>query len=637
MSTKQPITTVRILKQEIKLPFRVDIIIITTLFLVLSCINSQAQNQKTIDSLNAILETTQDFKVQIDIARDLHKRTLHFDKEQSFKYIQKGIKISEDNNDMKGLGTAYADLGMYYRFDAKPDSSRYYYKKGITTLNKMPPSTRLVDTYDNYGTLEALQGNMDLSIDILDQGYNTALNIKDGYGMASLLKRKGSVLTDAGEYEKGSNALISALRILDTLKKPEPRLKGIILGQTGRIEMIRNNYKEAQSYFDQSLSLFNELDNSEFLALTYNEIGNLKAKEKKTEEALENFTKALPYAEKIGMENLLGIVYANISKIQTDKGNYKEARQMLDKSMILKKKNGSLFNIIIGYNEYGRLYSLQKDYTTAIQNHTQAIKLADSTNTLELLLESYIQRSDVLEMQTNYKAALQDYKKAFALNDTLNTQKYSKDIDELRAIYNTEKKEKEIAILRQKEEATKNKQRILILLLGSLALLTGILIYAIRQKIRRGKAEKEIFKSTVEFKEKELTTHALHLAHKNEVLLNLKSQLTELKNTENASSKYQSIINNINLDINGDNAWDQFRSYFEDLHKDFNTKIMKKYPEISNNDLRLMSLLKMNLSSKEIAHILNISNEGVKKARYRLRKKMNLTTDDSLQEIIIKL
>ena len=615
----------------------VDIKIFLTLVMVILSMYSQAQNQQRIDSLDIILQTSNDVDQKIDIARQLYKATLHFDKKKSFEYIQKGISLAQEKNDFKGLGTAYADLGMYYRFDAQPDSARYYYKKGIATLRKMPPSTRLVDTYDDYGTLEALQGNMDLSIEILDLGYQTAQNIKDGYGMSSLLKRKGSVLTDAGKYEEGSRSLVNALRILDTLKNPEPRLKGVILGMTGRIEMIRNNNEEASSYFNKSLNLFKEINNTEMLAITYNEMGNLDRKQGNTENALNNYQEALKYAEEISMENLLGIVYANISKIQIDQGNFKEATTTLDKSMMLKKKNGSLFNIIIGYNEYGELYSLQKKYTQALENHTKAINLADSTNTVELLLESYVQRSKVFELQSNYKAALQDYKEAYALNDTLNVQKYSKDIDELRAIYNTEKKEKEIAVLKQKEEATKNKQRILIILLISSIMLIGALLYAIRQRKRRSLAEKEIFNSTIEFKEKELTTHALHLAHKNEVLINLKSQITDLKHTDNSTKKYQNIINNINLDISGDNAWDQFRSYFEDLHKDFNASIMKKYPEISNNDLRLMSLLKMNLSSKEIAHILNISNEGVKKARYRLRKKMNLATDDSLQEIIIKL
>ena len=110
-----------------------------------------------------------------------------------------------------------------------------------------------------------------------------------------------------------------------------------------------------------------------------------------------------------------------------------------------------------------------------------------------------------------------------------------------------------------------------------------------------------------------------------------------MKTGDNNPKNYQKVINTINLDINNDNNWEQFRSYFEDVHRDFNSKVMRNYPEVSNNDLRLMSLLKMNLSSKEIANILNISIEGVKKARYRLRKKLNLNTEESLQELVIEL
>lgn len=131
--------------------------------------------------------------------------------------------------------------------------------------------------------------------------------------------------------------------------------------------------------------------------------------------------------------------------------------------------------------------------------------------------------------------------------------------------------------------------------------------------MKRNKISREKLDASLEFKEKELTTHALHLAHKNEVLLDLKSQLKGLKSEGNNSRNYQNVINTINLDINNDNNWEQFKNYFEDVHKDFNAKVMRNYPEVSANDLRLMSLLKMNLSSKEIANILNISTEGVKK------------------------
>ena len=131
---------------------KVDMKTLIGFLIVMMSLNSYAQNQQEIDQMQKLLETSTSGDEKIDVARKLFKATLHRDKEKSFGYLQKGISISKEHNDLKGLGTAYADLGMYYRFDAQPDSSRYYYKKGITTLQKIAPSTRLVDTHDDYGT-----------------------------------------------------------------------------------------------------------------------------------------------------------------------------------------------------------------------------------------------------------------------------------------------------------------------------------------------------------------------------------------------------------------------------------------------------------------------------------------------------
>ena len=135
------------------------------------------------------------------------------------------------------------------------------------------------------------------------------------------------------------------------------------------------------------------------------------------------------------------------------------------------------------------------------------------------------------------------------------------------------------------------------------------------------------------FKRKELTTHALHLANKSEILEALKTQIGVLKADDRERQKGLNRLENaINLNLKDDKSWDNFRFYFEEVHKDFNRTIKQRYPEVTTNELRLMALLKMNLSSKEIANILNISNEGIKKARYRLRKKLNISNDESLND-----
>ena len=128
----------------------------------------------------------------------------------------------------------------------------------------------------------------------------------------------------------------------------------------------------------------------------------------------------------------------------------------------------------------------------------------------------------------------------------------------------------------------------------------------------------------------------LNLARKNEVLETVKQKASALKSEQNHSG-YQDLVRTINFDQQDDRNWENFIQYFEQVHKDFSANIKRKYPEITSNELRLLALLKMNLSSKEIANILNISPEGIKKARYRLRKKLNITTEESLQDLVLSL
>ena len=163
------------------------------------------------------------------------------------------------------------------------------------------------------------------------------------------------------------------------------------------------------------------------------------------------------------------------------------------------------------------------------------------------------------------------------------------------------------------------------------------MLYAIYQRSKRHKVEKENAQAELEYKTKELTTHALHLAKKNEVLNDLKQKAKVLKADANADPGYQMLIQTINFDLQDDNNWENFSRYFEEVHKDFNTNAQLQFPNITANDLRLMALMKMNLTSKEIANILNISSDGIKKARQRLRKKMGLNSNDSLETIIIAI
>lgn len=141
------------------------------------------------------------------------------------------------------------------------------------------------------------------------------------------------------------------------------------------------------------------------------------------------------------------------------------------------------------------------------------------------------------------------------------------------------------------------------------------------------------------FKNKELANATMHLIQKNKTLTHLKIDLSKLIRSIPAAKEENQIASNIlkriNKDLRSDKQWEVFNTYFDDVHQDFVTRLKHQYPDLTPKELRLCAYLRMNISSKEIAPLMNISTRGVEISRYRLRKKLNLNQDTNLTNFIL--
>ena len=157
------------------------------------------------------------------------------------------------------------------------------------------------------------------------------------------------------------------------------------------------------------------------------------------------------------------------------------------------------------------------------------------------------------------------------------------------------------------------------------------------EEIQRLKNEK--LKAEIESKNKELATSTMHLINKNGFIASIKSNLGSIsKRSKNQEVKHElkKIIGNIDKNISQDDDWEHFAFHFDQVHGDFTNRLKETFPDLSPQEMKLSAYLRMNLSTKEIAHLLNISVRGVEIARYRLRKKLDLDRSVNLQEFILK-
>ncbi|MEM8524111.1 MAG: hypothetical protein AAGG68_05695, partial [Bacteroidota bacterium] len=126
----------------------------------------------------------------------------------------------------------------------------------------------------------------------------------------------------------------------------------------------------------------------------------------------------------------------------------------------------------------------------------------------------------------------------------------------------------------------------------------------------------------------------LKLIEKDELLATLKEKLSK-GNGDLKASELKKIVRSISHS-NAQN-WEDFEARFISVNKNFYEKLTAQYPKLSRGDQKLCALVKLNLSSKEMAKLLGISIESVHTNRYRLRKKLGLTREVSLTEFVAKL
>ena len=145
----------------------------------------------------------------------------------------------------------------------------------------------------------------------------------------------------------------------------------------------------------------------------------------------------------------------------------------------------------------------------------------------------------------------------------------------------------------------------------------------------------------IEHKNTELASVAMHLVQKGELLGNIKDELMRLKKSSNdenhKTGDYKKLIHILGEEDKMDKDWEHFAQHFDKVHRDFVVILKEKHPTVTGNELKLSAYLRMNLSTKEIAQLMNISVRGIEISRYRLRKKLGISSEVNLFDYLINL
>ncbi|AXT62648.1 tetratricopeptide repeat protein [Aquimarina sp. AD10] len=599
------------------------------------CVVANAQNNKVVDSLlqvihrKSVADTTlvkafNDLGVQHAISKPLLAKD----------YIMKALAISEQNNNSIGIAGSYNSLGKVYLYQNEYDTALKYFEKALQINKKSNHIWGQASALHQIAATHVYSGNYLEGITVLEQSGALFLKKNDSLSYAKSLQTLGVAYKGLGQLSVATKKYLASIKIYQELNITT----GITHSkyQLGDILSIKKEYRKALPYLNSSLSGFQEMGNFKFILINHQNLGWCYKELKDYDNAIKHYEKALEiYKNKYSISNssyvlsMLSEIYYDLD--QLDKATYyqKKAVQELNSNKKMYKL-GKAYT----YISMGTLFLKQKKTDSAVFYAQKALKYTHKNSFLRAKMDTYHLLALAAEEKNNNIVALEYFKKLAILKDSIQELENKTLVYELSAQY--ESNEKDLKI-KQFEKTTKTKQKqIGVLIILGLVCIAFLLVGG--KILRKKNKQKRKLEEMVKRKNKELTANTLHLLRKNNTLNNVKEKLTNLCNTPGENVyPYRKVLQVINFDEKEDQNWELFRELFEETHHGFYKKINDRFPSITSKELRLICLLRLNLSSKEISKFLNISPEGVKKARYRLRKKMNLTTKESLEDYIINI
>ncbi|MFA7445501.1 MAG: tetratricopeptide repeat protein [Flavobacteriaceae bacterium] len=483
----------------------------------------------------------------------------------------------------------YNNVGLtYYKMQDYPEAVRYFIKAYELAMTNSQPNDEMT-VLNNIAIVYTKNDNINQAEEYFRKAYQIATEQKMDYRVSLYANNLAHVNFDLKNFEKAQEYIAIAL----SNKNAEPRIRISTL-------IIKNSLllegKKATEVIDNCLILFEEAQQHNLLE-EKTEALFLLAKayqmEKKWEKSLETTDKALADCDDMEARKRLFELKTE-TLVLSD--SWKEALVVKDSVIAVSRK--------ISANQSRELF----------ENATLKFELSESEYALETSrIKTLNQQKFYILTTLLLLLILIALGVAFYKRNLFAKQKATISENNLRIAHL--ELEQEVSKRQLMEKEFKEQQ-----LLADL-------------NLKKQKEKEENLQTEIELKNKQLSDKILFQSTRNELLENIIEMLSG--KPEIAGNKtLLDIVKNLKNHLKEDTKWEDFTALFENVNNSFLQNLKYHHPDLNANDIRFLSFIYLNLNTKEIASLLNISPESCRKRRERLRKKMNLDKDASLLEYL---
>jgi len=548
---------------------------------------------------------------------------------------------------------AYTTLGICADFMRRQDDAVKHYTKALGYLNKY--KALQIYVYINLAVSYEIKADYGKSVEVSKK----ALQLNTKYGtpvtQALLYQTLANAYFRTDKLELATDYLLKGIAILQKQKDVcyTPLLK-LSLANT---YIQTNNYAFAINLFEDYLQNNAHAKGSKVYTIAVVNYTECLISLDQYDKALKLLTKTVPDVQAAGDKELEAVLYSRLGSLEDRRdhtvaslGYYKKAYGLLNREE--SKFATHIFEDYLSVLNKAKRYDDALALTATFKNSPAYRK---STAMERMGYEQTV--ADIYAANTNYKESSMALKEAFRLCDSIRQINNGYSEQEIQARYQTKFQQERNRLLEKHnktltKELAAEERLLLMYLLASLAAVIVIVLY-LRGYRLRNRLQKELLKNmeadkafteqqqlheqeliasqknTIEEKQREAISIALQLANYYDNL----NQLIEKSNTTGYTTA-NDIKKELQQLVKQKDYWKQFETRFNDLNPEFATTLINNYPRLTKNDIEFCSLLKLKLSYKEIASLLQISHESVITKKYRVRKKMELQDEIAFEKML---
>ncbi len=529
---------------------------------------------------------------------EILEKMLPLDPGRALELGRKVLDISREIKDEQNIGFALLFLSRCFLSLTKHNEAHAALEEAESIFARTKEEIGLARVWRMYSEIFLKSSRYSDALELLLKALNIFENHQIKEKVVASLNSIANVYERLGNYETALEFYLRCLReSRDVLSESE---EAVLLNNLGIIYMNLRDFEKAQSYFDRSLSIMTRNDNTSGKAFILSNLGKLHELKNELDLALNYQQKALRLQQELGNRHGEAFSLQYVGAIYEVQSDFDKAQSFFIQSLRIGESINSNEICSAALMYIGRVKNATGDYGNAVVFLNQALEYLSRIDYKLSLVKVHSLLSNAYEQSSEFQLALKHHKLFAEIKDEILSQEKQRAIAERQASFEIEKAQKEKEIYR----------------------------------LRAAQAEREM-----EYKNKELTIMAMNLVQKNEFLNKLREEVQAGSNTSNSSqnSFTSTLLRKLEQGIDSESDWKIFEQQFLNVHQDFNAKLSQQFPALTPTELKVCSLIKIGLSSKEIANLLFITHRTVELHRTRIRKKLVLEHSTNLTSYLSSL